>query len=359
MKNKVYSDLKIFHFHSKLDDIVHQRFSPPIHVRIKPTNACNHSCYYCCYRSKKLPFAQLFNKTDFIPRDKMKKIITDLDRMKVQAVTFSGGGEPLLYPYIKESLKMLAQVGIGLGILTNGGLLRGEIADIVADTVSWVRISMDAADARTYSKYRNVSLKSFDLVCDNIKRFAKKKKSCKLGISFIVTEENHPQIFRYLEFMKRLGVDNVKISECVVSKDWRQGRKYMDKFFIPAREQIDKSLSRLADKNFMIIDRFHYPDEEDNNYSKSYAFCAFAQCLVIIGADLNVYACQDKAYAKSGKLFSIRDQGFSEGWFSPENRDSLRKLNPSRVCTHHCTQHAKNLMLSEYVAVNNAHLGFV
>ncbi len=358
MKNKVYSDLKVFHFPSKLDDIANQRLSPPIHVRIKPTNVCNHSCYYCCYRNKKLVFSELFREPDFIPRDKMEKIISDLEHMRVRAVTFSGGGEPLLYPHIKESLTKLSKAGIGVGVLTNGSLLRGEIADVVANTVSWVRVSMDAADARTYSKYRDISPESFELVCDNIEKFSKNKKGCKLGISFIVTKENHSKIFKYVELMKKIGVDHVKLSECVVSKDWRQNRKYMGRFFISAKKQIGKSL-RLADENFSVIDRFQFPDKYNNNYKKPYTFCAFAQCLVIIGADLNVYSCQDKAYTTLGKLFSIRDQSFAEGWFSQENKDSLRKLNPSRACMHHCTQHAKNLMLLEYFAVNNAHLGFV
>lgn len=358
MKDKVYSDLKIFHFRSKLDDIAHHRFSPPIHVRIKPTNVCNHACYYCCYRNKKLVFSELFQESDFISKEKMEEIIADLDRMQVKAVTFSGGGEPLLYPHIKESLKKLSKAGIGVGILTNGSLLRGEMADIVANKVLWVRISMDASGARTYSKNRDVSLQTFKLVCDNIEKFSKIKKRCKLGVNLIVTQENHAQICRFLELMKRMGVDHVKISECVVSKDWRKDKKYMENFFVLTRKQIDKSL-RLEDKNFSIIDRFHYPKEGDNSYRKSYNSCMFAQCLVVIGADLNVYSCQDKAYAKAGKLFSIRDQGFEEGWFGRENRRRLRQLDPSRTCRHHCTQHTKNLMLSEYFATSNSHVGFV
>lgn len=356
----LYSDIKLFHFNPKLQDLSSGRISAPIHVRIKPTNSCNHSCYYCCYRNKKLPLNQLFDESDMIPRNKMMEIVADLKKMKVRAVTFSGGGEPLAYPYLDDCLPGLIKAGIKVGILTNGSLLKGRIAKIVADGAAWVRISMDAANAGSYARNRNVSLREFDSVCRNIYGFARnKRKDCRLGLNFIVTKENFRETFGYLKLMKNLGVDNVKVCECIVSADPKKSKIYLQPFYSQARQQIERAKKLLADKDFFIIDRFYEPENHSNNYQKHYTSCPFAQFMTIIAADMNVYACQDKAYTQKGKLFSVTDKSFLKGWFSEENADNLRKINPRRDCLHHCTQHNKNLMLNDYLEIDQSHVGFV
>ena len=60
---------------------------------------------------------------DRIPREKMMEIVDDLIEMDVRAVTFSGGGEPLIYPHLAETVQRLAAGGIRIGCLTNGAAL--------------------------------------------------------------------------------------------------------------------------------------------------------------------------------------------------------------------------------------------
>ena len=53
-KGIVNSGMKIFHFPEKLRSLPRERgeLLPPIHVRIKPTNICNHDCWFCAYRQE-------------------------------------------------------------------------------------------------------------------------------------------------------------------------------------------------------------------------------------------------------------------------------------------------------------------
>jgi 2-iminoacetate synthase ThiH len=48
----LYSKMKIFHYKEKLDSLTREdpRILAPLHVRLKPTNVCNHDCWYCAYR---------------------------------------------------------------------------------------------------------------------------------------------------------------------------------------------------------------------------------------------------------------------------------------------------------------------
>ena len=356
---KKYSNFKIFHFKSKLDDLLNKNISAPIHVRLKPTSKCGHRCFYCCYRNDKLFLSEMFNESDEIPWGKMKELIGDFKGMGIKAVTLSGGGEPLGYPHIVETVKALSGAGIKVAVLTNGSHLAGKVADILGHVASWVRVSMDAADARSYAKVRKVDKSEFDKVCGNIRRFSKtKNQSCELSINFIVSKSNYRNVYRFLELMKALGVDHVKISDCVISTKINENRKYFAPISRMVKSQIDKGISDLTDERFSIIDKYS-SFEENDSYQKDYMQCPFMQCLTVVASDMNVYTCQDKAYTKSGLIGSIKNISFHELWYSQEAREKMLELDPSKECRHHCTQHDKNLELLEYMDINIPHLEFV
>jgi MoaA/NifB/PqqE/SkfB family radical SAM enzyme len=290
----------------------------------------------------------------------MKEIIADLSQMGVKAVTLSGGGEPLFYPYIFETIDALTSAGIKVAVLTNGSLLKGRVAEILSEKATWVRISMDAADADNYSKIRKVNLKEFDKVCSNIYEFAKKqKKRYQLGINFIVMRENYEDVYKFLKLMKKLGVNHVKISESVMSVDTEENRKYHFSIIKSVKFQIGTAIKDLCDGSFSIIDKIKDFNRKDDSFNKGYSWCPFIQCLTVIGADLNVYTCQDKAYTKKGSLGTLKGKSFKDFWFSDKNRKKLLALNPRRDCNHHCIQNVKNLMLLEYFGLDKEHLDFV
>ena len=78
----------------------------------------------------------------------------------------------------------------------------------------------------------------------------------------------------------------------------------------------------------------------------------------MIGADLNVYSCQDKAYnIKEGLIGSIKSMRFKDFWFS--NKNKFFKVDPSLHCVHHCVADAKNKIVLEYLNADREHLAFV
>lgn len=356
--DKLYSDLKIFNFDSKLKDFLNGKLSSPIHIRLKPTNKCNHRCSYCCFRNKKLFLSQLFNEKDEIPREKMKEIVRDLGRMEVKAVTFSGGGEPLCYPYITETVTGLIKRGIKVGVLTNGSLLQGEIAKVLGTHATWVRISMDSATAQTYAKIRGISVNEFDKVCGNISNFARiKDKNCELGVNFIVGRDNYRDVYAFLGLAKKLSVNHVKVCECVISTKNEENNRYHSAIFDIVSGQVKAGVSDFADSKFAIVDKFS--SYHSGNYEKKYELCPFIRFLTVIAADMNVYACQDKAYTKNGRLGSIRNRSFEQFWFSAATKNKLTRLVPKYECRHHCTQDSKNKLLLDYINLRKMHLEFV
>ncbi len=344
----IYSNLKIFHYKNKLDSLLTNDILPPIHVRIKPTNRCNHNCWYCAYRQDNLQLGRDMKQTDSIPKEKILEIIDDLDEMEIEAITFSGGGEPLCYPYILDAIYKLITTPVKFALLTNGSKLRGEVADVIRQRGTWVRVSMDGWDDASYTRFRKVPYGEFTKIINNMRIFKKMDGECYLGVSLIITGENISYMYDTISLLKDVGVDNVKISPCIVSNDAEENNQYYLPFYNRAQCEIESVMS-LVDDTFQVVDSYHLMDEK---FQKDYRWCPYLQILPVIGADLNVYSCQDKAYnLDTGLLGSIKDKSFKDFWF--DGKEKFFKINPSVHCNHHCVSNTKNKMILEYLDVEH------
>ena len=353
----VYSKTKIFHYLEKIDSLPKEveKIFPPVHIRIKPTNVCNHRCSYCAYREDNLQLGQDMIIRDMIPKKRMMEIIDDIVDMGVKAVTFSGGGEPFCYQYLLEAVKKLSTTNIKFAALTNGSRLSGEIAEIFAKNATWVRISMDGWNDESYMSYRGVKHGEFSLILKNIRNFKKIQGPCKLGVSIIVDHNNADHILELMGLLKDNGISSVKIAPCIVSNNGIENNKYHENIFEKVKKHIAAAKKKLYDQQFDIYDSYHFQLE---TFKKVYHWCPYQQILPVIGADLNVYSCQDKAYnLESGLLGTIKDKSFKNFWFSGKNK--FFNINPSISCNHHCVANEKNKMILEYINANKDHLGFV
>ncbi|MBT4219086.1 MAG: radical SAM protein, partial [Rhodospirillaceae bacterium] len=327
----------------------------PVHVRIKPMNWCNHNCWYCAYRSDNVQLGEGIDLRDRIPDDRMFEIIDDIVDMGVEAVTFSGGGEPLLYKALPECIEKLAAGGVSVATLTNGVNLAGNMAEAFAKHGTWVRISMDAWDDDSYQKSRGAKPGEFDKMVSNIANFKALETDCVLGVSFIIGHDNHEHVLDMCKMLKDAGASHVKLSGVGVANDPTENNIYHDEIRDTVTAQISAA-EDLVDEEFGVLNHYH---DFAERFEKTYETCPYLKYLTVIGADLKVYACQDKAYTDSGLLGSLEGRGFKEFWFSNENKERINHLNPSKSCQHHCITHAKNLTINEFMSIDPAHGKFV
>ena len=353
----LYSPMKIFHYKDKIDSLPHsvEEILPPIHVRIKPTNVCNHRCRYCAYRAADLQLGKDMVERDTIGRDKMREIIEDVAGMGVLAITFSGGGEPFCYPHLLETAQWLVDSKLSFAALTNGSRVQGAIAELFAHCAAWLRISIDGWDDASYSCYRDVPIGEFTKVLQNMRQFRRLGGTCYTGASVIVDQTNAEHIFELIERLVETGIHSVKVSPCIISNSGRENNDYHTPFFKRVKEQIARAMDSLAGPGFEVFDSYHRQLE---SFHKAYSWCPYLQILPVIGADLNVYSCQDKAYnLQEGLLGSIRNQRFHDFWLT--GKDQFFRINPSVHCDHHCVADTKNRMLHEYLAADQEHRMFV
>lgn len=351
----VYSNLKFLNYQDQLEAWKNETTASPVHVRIKPFNHCNHDCWYCAYRVSNLQLGEDMDVKDSIAPEKMEELVDDLVEMGVKAVTFSGGGEPLLYKTLPETIERLANGGVKVATLTNGSNLKGKVGAALAKHATWVRISIDSWDEKSYSESRKIKHGSFAKLLDNIKNFLATGTSCTLGISFIVSEKNYEHLYEACSIFKKAGVDHIKISGAVISNSGKENNIYHNKIRDQVNEEIERATG-LNDSSFTIINHYH---ELEERFDKTYNSCPFLNYLTVIGADSKVYTCQDKAFNKTGELGSIAETSFKEFWHSKDCQKAIHSINPSKDCNHHCVAHEKNLVLHDILSVNKDHVCFV
>lgn len=348
-----YSNLKALWHTDKLMSIKNGVLSAPIYVRLKPTNVCNQHCYYCAYADSEMGLIDDIKFQDSIPWEKMQEIIQNFGEMGIKALTLSGGGEPLVYSRITDTMKLILEKNIDLSIITNGQLLGGEIAQVLSNS-KWVRISFDSSNANTYAKARGISAKDFDQVCNNIKNFSKiKSKHCELGINFVINHQNSEEIYDAAKLVKELGANHIKFT-ARITKDLE---KYHEPFKLKVINQIHKAIDELSEPGFSVINKYEY--DFNSVFQRKYCKCYMKEFVTVIAADCKVYFCHDKAYTTNGVIGDLNKISFKELWFSKELQNRFKNFDATKECNHHCVYDDRNMLLNDFFMLNEDHINFI
>jgi MoaA/NifB/PqqE/SkfB family radical SAM enzyme len=372
MRNNKYSDLKIAQFPEKLQSFRDGRITAPLYVRLKPINACNHACSWCVYKADRkaaardaAPDGRLMPpiksnmhldmvEKDVIPTAKMLEVLDDFKAMGVRAVTFSGGGEPLLHRDIELFMQRCLNFGIDLSIITNGQLLSGSRAAILG-FARWVRVSMDYTNGAQMAHTRVVPEQLFEGVMENLREFARTKQAdCDLGVNYIVHRDNCDGLVSFAQRLFNLGVENLRISP-MWCPDFVQ-------YHTPIKDAVEAQLREIQawvegatddDAPRRTINTSYDLHSPAHATERAYKRCYFMQTVPVVGADQRVYACHNKAYDLTGCIGSIEDRSFRDLWFSAEARAFFEKLNPQCDCRHPCANDSKNRHIANLMTTAN------
>lgn len=350
-----YSQLKIFYHHDVLHHLMDGERCNPVYIRIKPTNRCNHNCSYCHYKNSYLDLDDDYNLTDEIPREKMLETVESMQKLGVKAVTFSGGGEPLLYPHIEETMEQILKSGIDLSIITNGSLLTGKKAELLAKA-KWVRISVESVNDEEYSTIRGIKKGAFTALCKNIREFSDiKESSCEFGINMVVTRDNYKQIKEMAALMKSLGVNHVKYSPLCTNDTYGYHEGFKDQ----VSDCLEDMQREMTDDHFRVIDLYTGDFSNSVIFERQYSKCPIKEFICVIAANQKVYYCHDKAYLKDGCVGSIRDMTFHELWTSEETTELFRHFDAKRICKQHCVYDSRNELINSFVEMDRNHINFI
>ena len=348
-----YSPLKVFHHRYHLAMLGAGRHVTPVHVQIILTNRCNQGCLFCSYRQPGYSSNESFDTRDEIPSWKLAEIIEDCKSMGVKAIEVTGGGEPTCHPHFLDICRQITELGMDLGLVTNGSKWSAEHATVLA-RAKWVRFSLDAGSPETYATLRHSRPEVYGEVYIHIRELLSARKGTDplVGIGFVVNADNWQEVVDATIAAKEVGVDNIRLS-AVFQND---GASYFDGFGVEAAK-LCREAEAMATPTFRVFNLFGDRVHDLVEGKPDYSFCGFHRLCTYIGADENVYRCCVVSYNAIGLIGSLKTRRFSELWDDPETKRNLAEFDAHR-CPR-CMFHGKNRTIAYALDKNPRHVNFL
>lgn len=186
----------------------------PGELYIETTNRCNLKCRTC---------PQYWGMDEVAADLTVSQVKRILDCFPdVRRVVLHGIGEPLLNRELPEIIAAVKGRGAYALFNTNGLLLRGTVARaIAASGLDELRVSMDAASPRTYTRVRGAD--GFDRIIRNLRRFVDLKRRLEVtgpSVSLWITgmKTNIRELAALVELAHEIGASEVYLQRLVHSE---------------------------------------------------------------------------------------------------------------------------------------------
>ena len=128
---------KLIH-HPKVVQKWKQGYATPISLQLAPTSRCNLKCSFCSNVHRESHEDLDFNKlVDLLPK---------WQDLGMKTVEITGGGDPTLYRHINELIEYIDILGLEMGMISNGVLLKDKIKEENLNRLKWLRISMNCLE---------------------------------------------------------------------------------------------------------------------------------------------------------------------------------------------------------------------
>jgi hypothetical protein len=163
----------------------------PVHVQWMPTNRCNLSCKFCSCSER--------DKSLEMPIDPAISVIRKFSEMGCEAVTITGGGEPLCHPHLPEMVDEFCRHGVKVGLVTNG-LLLPRVPVETLRKLTWCRIS-HGDDRRFTLQYR-----------ESLRTVVGSASSVDWAFSYVIGgQPDYASIREIVEFANEHGFTHVRL----------------------------------------------------------------------------------------------------------------------------------------------------
>tara|TARA_A100001015_G_C15042586_1_gene740784 strand:- start:1310 stop:2500 length:1191 start_codon:yes stop_codon:yes gene_type:complete len=364
MSNIFNPQQKILCHSKKLKSFFNNQNPYPITVEIDPSNACNHSCPFCIsghIHLSKYKGTELFNRT-MLSADVLKNLREDLVKTDINAINWTGGGEPTMNPHLKDTIQYIKNNSkIKMGMFSNGSMMeKFDLYETFVKCLDWIRISIDAGNEDSYNNLRVTNnSNNFKVVITNIKKLIKKKKETNsnltIGVGFVVTKDNYNEIEEFVDTFKNIEVDYCQFKPEIIQIE-RSGNIDREKEQISCDFWVQKVVELLDLAKNKLGNKFEcnsYKIEDlivdAKNYGRNYRMCLGSQFQPCIGADGNVYVCTNHRGHKKYSYGNLNKNSFTSIWKDLDKRDEIMNLINNKEkfskCTHLCKPHESNKML--------------
>jgi MoaA/NifB/PqqE/SkfB family radical SAM enzyme len=349
-----FTPMKLLAHRDKIAAMLSGGFVYPVSVEFDASNMCPHDCPFCSFGTSQSHGYRQQNWVQF-PTERALSLMEELAACGVKAVTFTGGGEPLVHKSIAAIMEKAASVGLEFGVVTNGFALKGAAQDVIAKHAKFVRVSLDAGTAETHRYTHGTATDQFHAIIANIAATRAKSPTLTIGASFCMMEQNYKELYAAAKLLKDVGASYI---ECrpTYPTDWRgDGWGHALTSIEEARTEILHARHHLDGDGFRVIgmvDRFDALTAPKKEFSQ----CRTGALTTVIGADGRIWWCCVQRGQEFFNTASVLHQPFSEAW-----REAMDKRMSERIdlatCPR-CRYDSLNFVLSEAIEKDGCHANF-
>lgn len=328
----------------------------PLHIELGITNGCNIACKYC--------YGDMIGKADRkhkfdMPGETLLRLFRDAKDVGVKSIGLVGEGENTLSPYFYDAIDYAREIGLDLGMATNGIAFKaGKIKDMLESFV-WIRFSLGGANRESYLNVHGAD--RFDRVIGNIRKCVETKKKyglkTTLGTQMVVIRDNVQDIVPLAKLSKELGVDYFVAKPCSDTPDKKLNVPH--EAYLKLGDLFEEAES-YSDKNYSAVIKWNKFGNIGLNEFKT---CYGTQFNMTINAKGDVAPCghllgyrRDEFYIGNVIEQSFKDIVASERYWEVQKK--VQTLDVNRECETNCLQHYINEFLE---ALKNPpdHINFV
>lgn len=340
-KYKIDSHKLIYHT-DRVNDWLKGKNIYPIYMEVSPSGSCNHRCTYCA-----LDFMEYQPK--FLETNILKKRLTEMGKLGVKSIMYAGEGEPFLHKDIIDITNHTKKSGIDVAFTTNGVLLSHKIVDNCLDKISWIKVSINAANKDTYAQIHGTNPKDLEKVISNMSYAAKirnkNKLKCALGMQILLLPENKNEVVALAKLAKNIGMDYLVVkpySQHPLSKT----KKYQDIKYSSYLSLANK-LQKINSDKFNVIFRLNAMEKWDK-VTRNYKHCLAIPFWSYIDASGNVWGCS--IFLKDERFLygNIYKNTFKEIWNSNKKK-KLLELTEHKLNTDNCRVNCRMDEINRYL----------
>ena len=326
---------KIWSFYSDAKKLYNKELVIPRFVSIWLTTACDLNCKWC--------FFSKHNKSakQFINTQKLYKFIDELATLGVEAIEFSGGGEPTLHPDCFTIAEYAVKKGLKVGLLTNGAKFDFDKIKYF----SYIRIGLDAIDAVGYYKMKGGNESRFNKTVGDIKKLASYKVSGRprIGVKFMLNKDNGMEIAPMIEFALKLNIDYCHFKATHTDSNSIQK--------LGLTQRVESMLTYFKAKN----PKFIYGSILREKLRTK---CFMSPIHTVITANGDLLVCC-YFYDKEHIVGNVLKQSFSEVWFSKKHIKLLNSITPKECNKFDCRWAKYSNEMKEIIEDGKYDLSFI
>lgn len=338
---------KVIYNAERLTDIKKRGDSYPVHMVIGITDYCNHKCIFC---NTEFATADI-NRIHTIDRNILIRFLKEAKEMGLKAVTICGSGEPLIYPKIENLLYELHEIGLEIGIFTNGYKLTESIRKSILETCTFVRCSINASNSKEHEAVHRVR-DQFDVIIDNVQKLVKEKKAGgyeipTIGTQFVFYKENYTSIVAATQLWKNVGVDYFEIKPLIEGEGSAVGTEVVSADNVEEVKEQMRLAKEMEDSSFQVYAKYKQYLNTLSEKPRKYKICYGHALDPNLWSDGNMYICSNQEHEKD-IIGNIYKNSFMEIWHGDKRKKRIQQIRVEE-CPRGCRCDPLNEVIWDYL----------